>query len=341
MNSLPPIPTCGATIANALLQVEATLVMASPDIRVKLRKANYPLKDGAEELVQAAWLEVAVDELDCDDSFRQSMRYLAECNPEPPEVDNALQVAPTHVSHIPECVHFPDNIPNVQFSPSSLTSSYGLTEVPTDLRGQISKYSTWCTTPIQLSRALNYAQPVQSSTMHTSVQGILGYLGFLTLQEKVGTKDGLYLYWNPDFFSRFVAFLLARGVGRGQVLKHISIAKKVSTFLRTQVVLDIDKSHGSKVEEWLSTLERQVGIVMPRSVKDSNSLPKSDRVRQWVDYLKEVAQEAVAQDKVFGRRKITFQTAKMVSANALIIVWEQLATNTKIETWFITFPSNM
>jgi len=177
--------------------------------------------------------------------------------------------------------------------------------------------------------------------MHTSVQGILGYLGFLTLQEKVGTKDGLYLYWNPDFFSRFVAFLLARGVGRGQVLKHISIAKKVSTFLRTQVVLDIDKSHGSKVEEWLSTLERQVGIVMPRSVKDSNSLPKSDRVRQWVDYLKEVAQEAVAQDKVFGRRKITFQTAKMVSANALIIVWEQLATNTKIETWFITFPSNM
>lgn len=304
---------------HALNEVGAKMFVAAPDIRVKLRKADFPLKKGPEELVQVGWLEAAVDNMECDTCFLQAITDLVKCSPPIHELEIVLEVnqpPPPPVSHIPEDVHFPENIPKCNVSPSNLGTPYGLSEVPHDIKEQITRYSNWCTTPIQLSRTFQYAQPVQSSTMHTSVQGICGYLGFLSLKENV-TTNGLYSYWNPDHFARFVSFLLARGVGRGQVLKHISIAKKVSAFLRTTVPLDSDKVHGTKVEEWLSILERQVNVVMPRTVRDGSTLPRSDRVREWVEYLKEVAEEAVAQDLAVGRRNITFKTAKMVSNRCL------------------------
>jgi hypothetical protein len=310
VENFPPIPNCGVQMTHALHEVGAKMVVAAPDIRVKLRKADFPLKKGPEELVQVGWLEAAVDNMECNTCFLQAITDLVQCSPPIQELEIVLD-SPLQ-SHIPQDVVFPENIPKCNVSPSNLGTPYGLSEVPNEIKEQITRYSNWCTTPIQLSRTFQYAQPVQSSTMHTSVQGICGYLGFLSLKENVAT-NGLYSYWNPDHFARFVSFLLARGVGRGQVLKHISIAKKVSSFLRTVVTLDKDKVHGSKVEEWLSILERQVNVVMPRTVRDANALPRSDRVREWVEYLKEVAEEAVAQDHAVGRRSITFKTAKMVS----------------------------
>ncbi len=44
---------------------------------------------------------------------------------------------------------------------------------------------------------------------------------------------GLSVYTEPDVIAGFVSFLIARCVGRGHILKHLSVARKVNSFLMT------------------------------------------------------------------------------------------------------------
>lgn len=58
--------------------------------------------------------------------------------------------------------------------------------------------------------------------------------------------------------------LQARGVARGHVLKHMAIAKKINSYLGSTP--SANNHHCTAVQDWLSKLETQVGMLVGKWV---------------------------------------------------------------------------
>lgn len=73
-----------------------------------------------------------------------------------------------------------------------------------------------------------YIKAVQQTTLDSVPKLIAGFLGYTSDYFNLDLDAiSLQLYANPKYIARFVAYLQARGVGLGQVTKHVSLARKV------------------------------------------------------------------------------------------------------------------
>lgn len=183
-------------------------------------------------------------------------------------------------SKVPVGVTFPTNLPTCGIQEALLQQPYGLreAELPAIIKAEMDAFYQWSTELIQLGRGKEYATPVQSATIAKHMELIRGFVGFIAT--RLGKPIlGLQHYWEPEVMASFVAMLMARNVGRGQILKHLSLAKKVSTFMASKSNLQEEKEHATRMENWLATLERQISVVVPRPLKDASALPKAARVR--------------------------------------------------------------
>jgi hypothetical protein len=73
-----------------------------------------------------------------------------------------------------------------------------------------------------------YLKAVQSTTLEKVPSLILGFFGFTSSACSLDSKQmGMATYKDPKNITRFVSYLKARGVGIGQINKHISLARKV------------------------------------------------------------------------------------------------------------------
>lgn len=193
----------------------------------------------------------------------------------------AWTMGSSNKSNVPHDAAFPTTLPPCNLDGSTLHTPYGLndSELPAKIQVQLREFERWSTEPINLARGREYATPVQEATIAKQLELIRGYLGFMAT--KLGLPIvGLHNYWEPKTMAAFASMLLARGVGKHQVIKHLALARKVNTFLVSSSNLVEERQHADKMEAWLATLERQVAVVLPKPIKDASSLPKAGLVRK-------------------------------------------------------------
>jgi len=130
---------------------------------------------------------------------------------------------------------FPVTIATTYLSEEEKTRAYGLSadRVPLELKRGIAEFVRWSTADVQLDRSERYAASVQLTTTDNQQTTILGYMGYLANIRTDVSADQLSLkaYERPNLFAGFISFLQAREVGRGYILKHLSVARKVNNYL--------------------------------------------------------------------------------------------------------------
>jgi len=306
----------GRDIYTALIGNNVPHISAAADVRVALRRGGVPLEEGESYLVRVSWVLDTIEGFDTNNEhIVADLRRIMRASPPSPSTYLALTPPkPTTQlkSRVPQ-VEFPNTIPVCNIARSGLMHGYGLKhgDLPYLVRAQVDRYQAWCTDRVNLSRGVEYAQPVQTETVKKNIECIRGFLGFLSLRAHINISSGILLYWNPQYIAMFVSFLLARGVSKGQVIKHISVARKVGKYLGTTSKVGAEELHSRKMDEWLATLERQVGVVLPSPHKDPDAYPAAAKVHQWIVYLIDVALEAVSIDRKEGSLSCT--NAKLVS----------------------------
>jgi len=231
----------------------------------------------------------------------------------------------------PPLTTFPKNLPEI-FVPGDAVKTYGLgNKAPQTVRREITDFVNWSTTAIQLDRSDRYSAAVQRTTTEKHETCILAYLGFLVnVKAEILLADvRLSAYSDPFMFAAFLAFLKSRDVGRGHILKHVSLARKVNNYLIsgnknntlfcllysvarrpfhinlitcTHVgsdTMDDAAFHGSNMETWLGRLEQQLSATMPKEPK--SFVPSLKDLYFWVDDLAEGADVMTSADlKRFG-----------------------------------------
>jgi hypothetical protein len=170
-------------------------------------------------------------------------------------------------------------------------------EVPREVRLQVTAFEVWSTVPINTSRSSTWVSPVQSTSVVKTLQVIRGFLGFCTNLLLVPLADiSLGLYLRPDKLATFLAFLMARGAGKEQVIKQISVARKVADFLKAGRREDsVIFQHVTKLDAWLCKLSTQISGAMPSATPAS--LPVCHSVRAWADSLQGFAASMVEEDE--------------------------------------------
>jgi hypothetical protein len=110
---------------------------------------------------------------------------------------------------------------------------------------------------------------------------VRGYLGFCHhLLAVPGPDLGLWVFADPGLFVWFLSYLRARKVGREQVLKQISVARKVADFLKAEARDDPDTDkHVARLDLWLQRLSAQISATMP--VAEMPALPEHNKTRAW------------------------------------------------------------
>ena len=129
---------------------------------------------------------------------------------------------------------YPTSLDVMYLSEEERTAPYGIGYLcPRMVSDDITKFVKWSTTAVQLDRSERYPAAVQSTTTEKQEVAIRAYLGYLIniRGHRIGNLIDLSDYSDPDFFIGFISYLVARNVGRGHILKHISLARKVNNFL--------------------------------------------------------------------------------------------------------------
>lgn len=233
-------------------------------------------------------------------------------------------IAPGILSPTPLALRdFPTSLSAVYLSEDELSMPYGLTKRETSraVKHSIAAFIAWSTSDIQLDRDARYAGAVQSTTTEKHGVVIKSFLGYIVHIRGDTTPETVTLraYCNPGAFIGFISFLKARSVGRGHILKHLSVARKVNAFLMTgwfmvtviamsvivlipcrsllfllyvlntaacragNAVSNEDTTTGENMETWLERLERQLSSSLPRPAK--GDLPSLRGLYKWVDEL--------------------------------------------------------
>lgn len=129
---------------------------------------------------------------------------------------------------------FPTTIPVSFMTEDEKTKPYGIGDrASKELRRGIKAFVTWSSTAIQLDRSERYAAAVQTTTTEKQETTILSYMGYLSNFVLDVSADQLLItaYASPHWFAQFISFLQAREVGRGHIIKHMSLARKVNNYL--------------------------------------------------------------------------------------------------------------
>ena len=205
--------------------------------------------------------------------------------------------SPSSSSIYPPLSAFPKHLPTI-FVPADAPRTYGLaSKASRSVRQEVKDFVTWSTTSVQLDRSVRYSASVQRTTTDKHETCLLAYLGFLVNIKGDITVDeaSLSAYSSPNQFAGFIAFLQARDVGRGHVLKHVSLARKVNNYLISGSATTIDAiAHGANMDTWLSRLEQQLSASMPKEPKVF--VPSLKNLYLWVDDLAEGAELMTSED---------------------------------------------
>ena len=105
-------------------------------------------------------------------------------------------------------------------------------------------------------------------------------------------------------------------MGKGQVLKHMAIARKVNDFLQSGAPeASPVRVHAARMEAWLATLETQLSASMPRVFK--TNLPDPAVVYRWARELSGTALSQLADDRL-NHGVMTTPTAFQVERAVLL-----------------------
>lgn len=198
-------------------------------------------------------------------------------------------------------MHFPAVLPQLRLTPAQLTGPYGMPKrgVTRALNSELDAFGDWSCIDINTERGTPFAASVQTATIKKQRECLRSCLGFFVHHLHIPvTEISLDDYGKPHYVAHFIAFLMARGVGKGQLCKHISLAKKVNCFLQSGAPEgSAIRRHVARMDAWLATLERQINASMPNQQKPE-SLPQLHLIREWAHRLITAALRAVDQDHV-------------------------------------------
>jgi hypothetical protein len=129
---------------------------------------------------------------------------------------------------------FPTTLPITRLSEAEQKVKYGLgSKAPPLVKEQLRDFVRWSTDAVQLSRSGTYSAAVQFSTTDKHEVAILAYLGYLhnVRMDVEEERVNLNAYASPIWIAGFISYLMARNVGRGHIIKNVSLAKKVNNWL--------------------------------------------------------------------------------------------------------------
>lgn len=182
---------------------------------------------------------------------------------------------------------------------------------------ELKRFDVWSTSLINTTRSETWTKSVQSTSMEKTLQVLRGYLGFCHHLRDVPLADlSLSAYLDPSHVAMFLSFLQDRGAGREQIIKQITVARKVADFLRAESRGDVDTTeHVAALDQWLQRLSAQLSASMPPP--ELPNLPKNHALRLWAETgLLRALQQAREDIRVFGC--ITRRTAIKLEQACLV-----------------------
>ena len=192
--------------------------------------------------------------------------------PQPPPPAAPLSSFPTTLPLPPALL---DQQRRESYSLPSLISG----PLPQHLDSEVGHFLQWSSNPVQLDRDTKY-RACQEVTLESSRDVIMCYLGFLHKYKSISLSHlSLSLFRQPSLYAAYIAYVLARGVGRGWASRQISMCKKVCSYLHSQQPW----AHQATMEQWLTRLDHQVPTLMPKLPPPE--LPPATKVFAWVDKL--------------------------------------------------------
>jgi hypothetical protein len=191
---------------------------------------------------------------------------------------------------------FPSALPVTVLDDDQKTSSYGIPAdmVPARLQQDMDSFHKWSSEAINLTRAVQYAHGVQSATVEGHLKAIRAYAGYLTLYGGVLLEDvSINHYQDPHLFAGFIAFLRARNVTRNPMVSHVSLARKVNSFINSGPAsyTAAATAAAEAMDAWLKKLECQLQTAIP--LKPKTDRPLAEVVLPWVVGLGQEALRAV------------------------------------------------
>lgn len=194
--------------------------------------------------------------------------------------------SPSTSMSFPKTLEIPTLLDHQRRQPYSLFSCTKSNELPTSLKDELEGFMQWSKNHIQLDRDTKY-KACQESTLEGSKDTILNFMGYLYQFKNFSTLSlTLHLFKNPHLVASFIAYIIARRVGRGWVARHITTCKKVCAFLNTHSPWEFQEH----MDQWLTRLDHQVPNLIPKA--SAQDLPPAEQVFTWVDMLGEKCLEA-------------------------------------------------
>lgn len=215
---------------------------------------------------------------------------------------------------------FPSHLPVCNLQDHILLQGYGIAQVDLSdrLRMEIQRYVEYSTESINLERVNPaYRTSVQSTSIISETDRMRGFLGYLRNRLSVDVDTvGLPAYWNANFVARFISFLIARECAKGTVLKHLTQAKKVSSFLvSASTTSRKEAEYAKRYAEWLDVLSVQLARSLP-DTPGWGELPTYTSVRQWVDSVRRSAAREV--DSILTDKRVISRDAAILIQRAVI-----------------------
>jgi hypothetical protein len=224
--------------------------------------------------------------------------------------------------HINPEVEFPSSLPRRTLSPDQMKEGYGFTEncCPMHIQRDIQAFCEWAAADFNFLRTGLYVKPVQSTTLSAQVPLLRGYLGFVASFKEPNIQNvDLTAYANPGHIADFVAYLIARRVGKGHILQHMALAKKIVAYLQADPEHSSLRSFLLNMQDWLGIVEKQVSASLA-SRSTVKATPDADDLFAWARAKATAAWSAVEADRANLDGRITFATARGVH-DALLVAF--------------------
>lgn len=190
---------------------------------------------------------------------------------------------------VPAPVVYPSGPTRTILTPAQQSERYGIESgaVSRALRLEMEEFERWQVEPINAERSARYARAVQTTTIDKQERTILSFLGYVGKYFPNKTA-GLGRYAEPQIVAAFLGYIMARGVFKGHVLKHVSLARKVNDYLKSGARMGSDiRRHATEIDEWLATMEAQISANM--TAAPPRKVPLARDMWRWVDHLVEGA----------------------------------------------------
>ena len=241
----------------------------------------------------------------------------SDSRPKPPRVVPRVSYGPAPSISSVYGQPFPTQLDSTVLHIADLDALYGLKkdQVLSELQAEIDYFRVWSMQPVQLDRPQEYVRAVQTVTFDGQADCLRGYFGFVfNYCGRSLSEVSIRAYEEPQTFVSFISFLKARGCRKGQLVKHISLAKKVNSYISTALSENdqVGRAHHTKLQACFGTLETQISLHM-RDVTE-RVIPDWTDIHSWVDRLGEGAKAVVRID-----RPGPLSTLSAISVQAAIV----------------------